>query len=362
MKQIATEASRLSDAQIRKMVEPGERPTLKTISRISGLAVATVSRALSDAPDIGQETKDLANRIARCIGYVPNRAGVRLRTGRTNVISLVIPAAGDVVNSAAKLTNGIAEELRNTRFHLNVMPWFPDEDPMRPIKYIVETGSADAVIFNMTQPEDQRVRYLMEKGFPFATHGRTKWSDRHAFYDYDNETFARVAIRAVAARGRRNIYAVLPRLSQSYAQHMRRGLVEECQLLGIDYHIARNVDADQSDAEIRDCMMQRLEKSPQLDGVLCSSFKTAIAAIVAIEEHGRMLGEDIDVFGKEVVPILKMFRKTILTELEDVGHAGRHLAKAVVQQLRAPHLPPLQYLEVPTGWTGVGHPELAGRG
>ena len=34
-----------------------ERPTLKTIAAETGLAIATVSRALKDAPDIGEETK-----------------------------------------------------------------------------------------------------------------------------------------------------------------------------------------------------------------------------------------------------------------------------------------------------------------
>ena len=73
-----------------------EKPTLKTISRISGLAVPTVSRALNDAPDIGADTKKLVRKIADEIGYVPNRAGVRLRTGRTNVISLVMSTEHDM--------------------------------------------------------------------------------------------------------------------------------------------------------------------------------------------------------------------------------------------------------------------------
>ena len=66
------------------------KPTLKTIAEISGLAVPTVSRALNDAPDIGTGTKKLVRKIADEIGYIPNRAGVRLRTGRTNVISLIM--------------------------------------------------------------------------------------------------------------------------------------------------------------------------------------------------------------------------------------------------------------------------------
>ena len=50
---------------------PGERPTLKTIARLSGLAVPTVSRALADAPDIRKDTKrrirDIANQIRQAL-------------------------------------------------------------------------------------------------------------------------------------------------------------------------------------------------------------------------------------------------------------------------------------------------------
>lgn len=51
-----------------------EKPTLTTISRLSGLAVPKVSRVLHDGPDIGAATKKLVRRIADEIGDVPNRA------------------------------------------------------------------------------------------------------------------------------------------------------------------------------------------------------------------------------------------------------------------------------------------------
>ena len=66
------------------------RPTLKTIAAATGLAIATVSRALKDAPDIGEDTKRRVRETATLLGYRPNRAGVRLRTGKTNVIALVL--------------------------------------------------------------------------------------------------------------------------------------------------------------------------------------------------------------------------------------------------------------------------------
>ena len=81
---------------------PGEKPTLRTLARLSGFAVATVSRALSDAPDIGDNTKNLVKHIAEAVGYVPNRAGVRLRTGKTNVISLLLPMTDEETKELAE--------------------------------------------------------------------------------------------------------------------------------------------------------------------------------------------------------------------------------------------------------------------
>jgi len=203
----------------------------------------------------------------------------------------------------------------------------------------------------MTEPEDKRVAYLLKHNFPFATHGRTKWSAQHAYYDYDNSTFMRVALRRLAARGRKNILVILPTLNQSYAQHMANGLEAENQLLKLNYHISKNVNSDQPADDIRHRVERKLEQSPELDAVICSSSKTAIAAIVAIEKRGLDLGTDIDVYGKEVAPLLKMFRKNIIVELEDIGAAGRYLANAVVQRLSDPDLPPLQHLEIPTDST-----------
>ncbi|PYG27981.1 LacI family transcriptional regulator [Pelagimonas varians] len=347
MKRIATEVSKLSDDELRSLLTAGERPTLKTIARISGLAITTVSRAMRNGADIGTDTKELVARIADAIGYVPNRAGLRLRTGRTNVITLVVPAESDLLNNLSKLTSSIAKEMRGTQFHLNVLPWFPDEDPLRPIKYIVETGSADAVIFNMTEPDDERVAYLLKKKFPFVTHGRTKWADQHAYYDYDNTAFIRVALRRLAKRGRKNILAILPPRNQNYSQDMVRGLEQESEILAIQYRISKNVDSDKHSDEIQHWVTRRLDQSPEIDAVLCTSSKAAIAAIVAIEKHGRKLGQDIDVYGKEVIPILNMFRENIIVEMEDIGPAGRFLAKAAIQQLQDPDLPLMQHLEIP---------------
>ncbi|SEW45639.1 transcriptional regulator, LacI family [Cognatiyoonia koreensis] len=331
-----------------KSIASDAKPTLKTISRISGLAVPTVSRALNDAPDIGDSTKKLIRRIADEIGYVPNRAGVRLRTGRTNVISLVMSTEHDVMNHSARLISSVAGGLRDTPYHLIVTPFFPDEDPMKPVRYIVETGSADALILNQIQPEDPRVAYLMERNFPFATHGRSNWSDRHPYFDFDNGVFGQIAADRLHQRGRKHIALLAPPLSHNYAQHMLDGVKARCDANGQTMLLLEGATSDSASDEVVRVLERVLTDRPEIDGLICASTSATMAAITAIEAHGITLGQQLDLHTKEAMPFLRLFRPDILTITEGVGTAGAFLAKAAIQAIRDPEKPPMQELEVPT--------------
>ena len=77
------------------------------------------------------------------------------------------------------LVYGISEYLAGSPYHLIVTPYNLRSDPLDPVRYIVETGSADGIIFSRIEPQDARVRYLHEHGFPFATHGRSDMGIGH---------------------------------------------------------------------------------------------------------------------------------------------------------------------------------------
>ena len=323
------------------------RPTLKTISHLSGFAVPTVSRALKDAPDISQKTKDTVRRIAEEIGYVPNRAGVRLSTGKTNVISLILSTEHDVMNHTARLVSGVASELRDTRYHLNVTPWFTGEDIMQPVRYIVESESADAIILNATTPRDPRIAYLMEKRFPFATHGRTDWCDTHAWCDFDNTAYGHIGITQLAARGRTNIFAILPPANQFYSRCMSDGARRAARTSGVTLRICDKVTSDGPALELRDRFAEVLSEDPTLDGILADSPVTSLTALDAVKSAAFGNERKIEIFGKELMPFVSLFNDEFLSMPEDVRRAGRVLARAVLQAIEDPDLPPLQELEKP---------------
>lgn len=331
----------------KRLLEPRGKPTLKTLSRLSGMAVATVSRALSDAPDISDATKKKVRQIAEEVGYVPNRAGVRLRTGKTNVIALVLAAEADILNHTAKLISSISEELQSTPFHLIVKPQLPGEDRMHAIHYFVETGSADGIIINQTTAEDPRVAYMLKKGFPFVTHGRTDWPDQHPFFDYDNDKLARQALQHLNDRGRRLVLLVLPPQDQCYSQHLRKGAIDTAKKLGLELRFNESVTADSSITELREYLTIKLRKDPAIDAIFGSSPASAIAGSVAAEANGLTVGKDIDILGKETIPFLKEFKPGIISAHEDVSRAGHFLTKAVIQAIREPEKKPMQGIDIP---------------
>ncbi len=325
---------------------PG-RPTLKTIAFMTGLAVTTVSRALKDAPEIGEETRRRVQLVARQVGYRPNRAGVRLRTGKTNVISLVLNTEEQVGGFVSDMIYGISEQLAQTPYHLIVTPYSRNNDPLEPVRYVVETGSADGIIISRTEPDDKRVRYLLEHGFPFATHGRTAIGTPHAFHDFDNHAFAREAVAKLAALGRRRLALLAPPSSLSYHRHMRDGFAEAMAEHGFGEAAFDTVTVDHSIDEIRARTLQLMQRGNRPDGIVSGAGGATFALVAGIEDAGLRLGTDVDIVSKQSSKLLHLFRPQIYVVNEDVRLAGRELARSVVGSIDGALVPSLQSLSIP---------------
>lgn len=324
------------------------RPTLKHVAAETGLAVTTVSRALNDAPDINDETKKRVRAAALRIGYRPNRAGVRLRTGRSNVFSFLMSPERDLTGHTARLVHAFASRLRGTGYHLIVTPVFDDEDPLEQLDYLRSTGSADVVILNKIQPLDARIEYLKANGMPFVTHGRTARPRDHAWYDFDNTTFASLAVDALVQAGSKRILVVAPPMEQAYAQNIMEGALRAGLQEGIELGALETATADDSSLELERAITTEWRRK-QFDAVLCSSVASAVAAVAAMENEGLTIGVDMNVAAKEPFPFLRRFRKPIITVSENADGAGSFLAEAALSLMSRPEAPPLQFLEVPEG-------------
>jgi LacI family transcriptional regulator len=326
---------------------PNERPTLKTIAQMTGLGITTVSRALKDAPDIGADTKERVRLIADQIGYQPNRAGVRLRTGKTNVIALVLSIEEELMGFTSQMVFGISEVLAGTQYHLVVMPHSHSKDPMGPIRYILDTGSADGVIISRIEPKDERVRLLTDRKMPFSTHGRTDMNIVHPYHDFDNEAFAYEAVKKLVEKGRKRISILLPPKKLSFHDHARAGFDRAITDFGISEVPLDHVTIETNLEETRNHGEQLMRSATPPDGFISISGSSTIALIAGFEAAGKKLGVDFDMISKQSAEFLNWIRPEIYTINEDVREAGRELAKAVLASIAGNPPAQLQSLSKP---------------
>ena len=322
------------------------RPTLRSLAAITGLGISTVSQALRDSPDIALETRKRVQLAAQQAGYRPNRAGVRLRTGKSNVISLVLNANDDSSGFFAKLVYGISDALAGTAYHLVVTP-YSLSDPMAPVRYIVETNSADGVIISRTQPDDPRVRYLTENNMPFVAHGRTDSEISHAYYDYDNDAFAFEAVRTLAARGRKHLALISPPPMLTYFRHAQQGFERGLQQCGISGVVLANVNSDSASEDLRQAGIELAQRRERPDGVICVTSGTTPGIVAGLTEGGLHIGRDYDLVAKPVSDFIAMMIPEMIGMPEDFRLAGKSLATMLMARIGGEDASELQMLERP---------------
>ncbi|MDB5535576.1 MAG: LacI family DNA-binding transcriptional regulator [Devosia sp.] len=328
-------------------VKPSGKPTLKTIATMTGLAVTTISRALNNAPELAQDTRDRVQKIAAEIGYLPDRAALRLKTGRTNVISLVLEPDEQIYGFGSSIVTGLTEAMRDTAYHLVIMPQFRNAQPMEPIRHIVRNRMADGVIFSKVEPFDERIRFLIDSDFPFVSHGQSSWPDQHAWVDFDNEAYAYGATKRLAQKGCKKVSIVLPDSALSYTEHLKNGIIRGAAETGIAYEFAADVNINSPTDAIRNYVVKRANRPGPPDGYICASEISALAVIGGLTDSGMVVGKTAFVVAKQASPLFDQFQPGADTVPEDFVSAGRHLGRLLLQQINGDESEGLSYLDEP---------------
>ena len=314
-------------------VKPSGKPTLKTIAQMTGFAVTTISRALNNAPELAQETRDRVQKIAAEIGYLPDRAALRLKTGRTNVISLVLEPDEQIYGFGTMLVGGLTEAMRNTAYHLVIMPLFRNVPPIDPIKHIVRNRMADGIIFSKAESFDERIRFLIDNDFPFISHGRSRWPEAHPFVDFDNEAYAYGAVKRLVAKGCRKVSIVLPDSALTYTDHLKAGVAKAAAEAGIAHEFAADINLSSPTDAIRNYVIKRSKRPDGPDGWVAASEVSALAIIGGLNEAGKLVGQNAHVVTKQASQLFAQFQPVADTVFEDFTEAGRKLGSLLLRRI-----------------------------
>jgi DNA-binding LacI/PurR family transcriptional regulator len=302
--------------------------TSAEVARHSGVSRATVSYVLNRTPNqtISEETRRRVFEAAERLGYTPYAPARALRSGRSDVVLLLIPE-WPIGPSIARLVESLTGTLLAAQLTL-VVHAHPRAG--RPIGELWKAITPAAVIDEraLTEAEAAATR---RAGIPVITPA-LRFPGADTFVDFQHGIGHRQA-EHLAAAGHRRLGFALPdddRLA-AFARPRLEGVRRACAERGLAEPVTRVVALEPVPAA-RAVGHWRGQR-PRVSGVCAYNDEVALAVLAGVRARGLTAPEDLAVVGVDDIPAGALTAPALTTVALGMAALGRHLATCVVQTL-----------------------------
>ena len=311
--------------------------SLKDISEACGVSVATVSKALNDHSDIGQETKERIKEIADKLGYHPNAAAKALKTNRTNNIGVLFV---DEANSGLThdYFNHVLDSFKRTAEENGFDITFINGGKARinNMSYLSHAiyRNFDGVMIACVNFADPEVDELVKSNIPVVTIDHL-FNNRIAIVS-DNVKGMSELTSYVYEQGHRKI-AYVHGLESSVTQSRLSSFYKTLQDYGLSVPDEYVVSSPYRNTDAAFDATQKLLDLP--DPPTCIFYPDDFAAfggINAIRQRGLRIPEDISVVGYDGIELARRISPILTTIVQDTVKIGSLAASKLIELINNP--------------------------
>lgn len=148
--------------------------SIRDVAKVAGVSHQTVSNVLNTPEIVSEATRERINKAIKVLGYKPNAAARRLRSGHSDVLALGISPASD--RSPSPIFDSFLHQLASAagKDGKKVMLYAKtDQDKdIELFESLREQSDVDAIILNGLEHQDRRPLWLLEHHQLFALFGR----------------------------------------------------------------------------------------------------------------------------------------------------------------------------------------------
>ena len=312
--------------------------TLKELAEHLDLSIATVSRALAGHEAIAEKTRKRVASAAHELGYVPNTAARSLVSGRTGFVGLVLTIRGpQLVDSfPGEFVTGLGEGLVAHDNDLILATAAEGQSELAVLQHVVESRRADGVVVTRVAETDERISYLLDKGFPFVAHGRLLGSPAaYNWLDTDGASAFEEAFDLLYDLGHRRFGLVTITEPMTFRHHRRAGLTRAIKRRGDPSVRLDVVDAARFDDAGKIAAVDRLLRAPERPTAILGLFDDlALAVMTQAEKAGLSIPGDLSVIGFDNVPAAAYAPPGLTTFDAAIRDCARQVAEMLVEVIR----------------------------
>ncbi len=318
--------------------------TIADVAKRAGVAVSTVSYALSGARPVSESTRQRILAAIAELGYHPNVLARGLASKRTRVIALLFPARArglfqvqlDFINAAA--------DVASQQGYALLLWTSPDDD--QGILRLVNEGLIEGLVLMEINLHDSRVETLKALGHPFCMIGHCERNDDISYVDFDFDQAIRLCAQHLAGMGHRHIayivYSPGP-IEQGYGPAVRslqgiEALTRQCGLNSVTRLCEATVESGY------ETMRALLESHPSLTAAVLTSDVLYTGAIQAIREKGMSIPQDFSLAGILSSRLAELMTPAVTNVELPAGEMGRIGTEMLIRQLDGGKSSPTQLM------------------
>ncbi|MFI6077982.1 LacI family DNA-binding transcriptional regulator [Actinoplanes sp. NPDC051343] len=324
------------------MPESGtRRVTSADVARLAGVSRATVSYVLNDTPrqTISADTRSRVRTAAATLGYAPSAAARTLRTGRSDVVLLLLPdwpIGPEVGTMLANLSTGLARIGLTFVVH-------PGNREDRPISEIWKAITPAAVIaYADFSPDEMAAMRSAGVALVVALFGREPLHGREL--EIPQQLVGRRQVEHLAAAGHTRLGYASPddeRL-QFFTEPRLDGVRSACRAGGLPPPAVETVALS---AEAAADSVRRWRASG-VTGVCAYNDEVALAVLAGVRLLGLTVPADLAVIGVDDIPPARLAAPPLTTVTTDQSAVAAHLVETVLAATKGEPGPVFQAAEL----------------
>lgn len=310
------------------------KTTLKQIAKELEVSVSTVSKALSDSPEISEATKIKIKEFAALKNYKPNSIAKNLKSQRTNTIGVIVP---NILNPFfAKVFSGIEKVAIERGYNLIMGMSNESQKKEEQVMEMLNNGTIDGFVISLSEEtqalkKNQHIKDILNSGTPIVMFDRVSEEikcDKVIVDDFDSAFNATTHLINIGCRK----IALLSTIENLSVGKLRNeGFVKAIE--SKNQTVNEDLVLLESDIDTFETKFKALLDSKKIDGIFALNEMATTIAYRYILKSGYKVPEDINVIGFADGVWSRRLTPSLSTISQHAPEIGENVANLLIDRL-----------------------------
>lgn len=302
-------------------------PTIADVAHRAAVSIATVSRVLNGTTPVQADKAERVRLAMQELQFVPRHAARALAGQRTNTIGLLLPEISGAF--FPPMLKGIESGAHEAGYDLLIHSRKQEGPSRRPLG----EHNTDGLLIFTDGLDHRELHRLYAMNFPMVLLHQSPPDSLHIpVISIENKDGAMMLVdHLIEAHGRRRIVFLQGPAGHEDSSWRERGYREALESHHIDFHPEWIASGGFDDEEAFAAVGQILSDGIEFDAIFAGDDDSAIGAMRALQQTGRLIPDDVAVVGFDDIPFARYLSPALTTVRAPTEAIGREAVRQLVR-------------------------------